>query len=259
LPPELADANVSYVRSDGPRVTVCYGNGDNSPGSVTACLVLDETGEVLGPREFADAERARSYERELPSPVFDVEVDEGITRPGVASLDKTRAFIFAERDGHFHGVFHDLRTQKQIGDVDLARLDIDSGAFTLPYHLREARFVGTRILVTDRVEVGPTYHAFLVSSSGDHIAVGDETSSYTVVDDELIVVIAGKELRLVDVAKLAKVGTLVAPGKTSPLADVLVVTFSDKLVVAHARPAGVFFVDRTNHQKTTERAIPICR
>lgn len=260
LPQSLADANIAYLRADGSRVTACYGNGDNSPGSVTACLVLDELGEVLGPRAWDDAERARLDERELGSATVDVEVADGVTQPAIASLDGTRAFLFVEERGTWRGRFYDLRTEKQIGDIALAKLDPANEVFQVPYHLREARWVGTRVIVTDRVEVGPEYHAYLLSSSGDHVALADETSSYTVIDADFVVAIRGKQLHLIDVEKLADVGTLVAPGASSPLAaHVRVAKFSDQLVVAHARPAGVFFVDRAKRTKTVERAIPICQ
>jgi hypothetical protein len=262
LPSSLADANVAYVRSDGPRVTACYGNGDDTPGSVTHCLVIDESGEVLGPRAWADADKARLAARELPQPV-DVEVAEDVTKPGVATYDKTRAFVFdeVEVDGKksYRGRFYDLRTNKQIGDVDLAKLDPDNGTFTLPHHVREARWVGKRVIVTDREEVGPTYHAYLLSSSGEHLALADQASSYEVIDDQLIAVITRKQIALVDTTKLRTIGTHLAPGKDSPNGDLRIARFSDQLVVAYARPPGVFFVDRATHETIHERTIPICR
>jgi len=260
LPQSLASANIAYVRADGARVTVCYGNGDDSPGSVTACLVLDELGEILGPRAWEDAERARLGELELGSATVDIEVEDGVSRPAIASLDNTRAFVFVEDRGAWRGRFYDLRTEKQIGDIALAKLDPASEVFVVPYHLREVRWVGTRVIVTDRVEVGPEYHSYLLSSSGEHLALADEHSSYSVIDADLIVALRGKELHFIDVEKLVDAGTLVAPGASSPLAaQVRVAKFSDQLVVAHARPAGVFFVDRAKRTKTVERAIPICQ
>lgn len=255
LPPELEHANVAYLRSDGPRVTVCYGNGDDSPGSTTHCLVLDENGDVLGPRTFEDAERARLARRELPSPTVDVEIDEDVTRRGVGTHDKTRAFVFEERDGRVVGVFYDLRTNKQIGAIDLAELDRDGTAFTRTEHVREARWVGHHVIVTDRVEVGPEHLALLVSPSGDHVVVGNERSSHTIIDDELIVVMSGKSIRLIDVRDLAEIRSLVAPGTSSPLGDVAVAAFSDHLVVAHARPAGVIFVGREKPGKGPDRVL----
>lgn len=260
LPPSLADANVAYLRVDGPRITACYGNGDDTPGSVTACLVFDETGAILGTRTWQDADAARLGERELPPPTVQVEITDDVMRDATASYDKTRAFVFDEheREGHFHGVFYDLRTNKQVGDVDLALLHADTDAFTLPYHVREARWVGARVLVTDRVEVGTGYNAFLVSSTGDHVFVADEKSTITVLDDELIAVITQKTLELVDVTKLRKFATISTPGKTSPIGDQRIARFTDQLVVAFARPAGIFFLDRATGLTINNQDIPTC-
>lgn len=260
LPASLATANVAYVRTDGPRITACYGNGDDTPGSLTACLVLDETGEILGPRTWEDAGRARLATRELSQPTVDVEVADDVTRPGVASLDGTRAFVFEgdRGDTRWRGRFFDLRTNKQIGSVDLTALDPASKAFTVPFHLREARWVGTRVLVTDRVEVGPEYHAYLVAATGEHVALGDETSSIEVLDDELVAVLTGKTVRLVDVARLIEGGTFTIPGATSPVGDLRIARFADRLVVAYARPAGILFVER-GLASVTARELPICK
>lgn len=260
LPASLAGANVAYVRADGPRITACYGNGDDTQGSLTACLVLDETGAILGPRTWEDAGRARLATRELSQPTVDVEVAEDVTRPGVASLDGTRAFVFEgeQADTRWRGRFFDLRTNKQIGSVDLTALDPASKAFTVPFHVREARWVGTRMLVTDRVEVGPEYHAYLVAATGEHVSLGDEKSSYEVLDDDLVAVMTGKTVRLVDVPRLRDRGTFTIPGATSPVGDLRIARFADRLVVAYARPAGVLFVER-GVGSVTGRELPICQ
>ena len=255
LPASLADASVAYLRTDGPRVTACYGNGDDSPGSVTHCLVLNELGEVVGPRAWADADRARVGERELPQAI-DVEVDEGVVKPGVATYDRTRAFVFVEVADRYRGRFYDLRTDKLIGDVDLAALAPAAGVFTRADRVREARWVGTRVIVEDREEGGPAGQAFLLASSGDHVPLG---SSYTVLDADLVATTTGKQIVLVDPGLLREVATFLVPGNSSPVGDLRITRFGDQLVVAFARPAGVFFIDRATRLTIHERDIPACR
>ncbi len=266
LPPSLAEANVAYVRADGPRMTVCYGNGDNSKGAVTHCLVLDEEGEILGTRTFDDAEAARLGERELKQPRVDIEEDPDATvkKSYAATYDQTRACGFEDKQL----VFFDLRTNKRIGTLALATLAPDDPlAFELP-RTASARWVGNkRALLTECFDANhidapmsdSECRAWLVATSGESFAIAkDFQSTYKVLDDELIAVWRDKEIRWIGVDRMHEGGHATAPGRPSPVGDLQITRIGERLVVAHARPAGVFFVDRTTFAKTGERAIPTC-
>ena len=281
LPAALADANVALVRADGARATVCYGNGDDSPGSSTQCLVVDETGAVLEAAPWAAVAAARDTPRledgdvrytdgeltycsaSAPVQCATMELDLGSLPDnarvtGATNLDRTQSFLFVPRprDG-WRGLFIDLRTEKQVGDIELGSLD--KGVFATPFH--DARWVGNRILVgefgdpDDPKDKAP-HRTYLVASSGEHVALGADP---VVVDTELVIAVRGKSLRFIDVEKVAEVATLTAPGKDSaPVGGVRIARFSDHLVVAHARPAGVMFVERDGREKSRV-ALPLCK
>jgi hypothetical protein len=268
LPPSLATANVAYVRADGPRVTACYGNGDDSPGSLTACLVLDEVGTVLGPRAFADVEAARLAERDLRQPRVTIEEDPDATsmaKAYVATYDQTRAFGF--EDGH--AVFFDLRTNKRIGSRALSTLAPDDPRAFEPPHAASARWVGNKHVLIAECGNDSTYidaprsasgcRAWLLATNGDAIPLTpDFEGTYEVVDDELVAVWKGKQVRWIAVPAMREVGLLSVPGTESPVGDLRITRFSDQLVVAFARPAGVAFVDRAMHLVINKEDLPIC-
>jgi hypothetical protein len=278
VPAAIADRGVAYVRTDGPRATICYGDGSDSKDAVNLCRVIDEAGTIAGARTWDDAMAARKRETGRLDPFTVTIAGSAITvcspigarcksvkaafpplASGVAgaNLDGSRVFVFGPLG---QGTLYDVATGAAVSSLDLKA--ITKGAFVDPAHVAEATFLGDKLIVSDRVEVGPEHQTFLVDShKAIAIELSETTSSHIVIDADTIVTVRGRTVGVVDVASLATVATVTVPGALvgNPNKPIVVTRFGGSLLVAYAKPAGTIAIDLETRTTTPPRPLPPCR
>lgn len=291
VPAAIADRGVAYVRTDGARATICYGDGSDSRDAVNLCRVIDETGAIVGPRTWDDAMAARKRETGRLDP-HTVTIDASTVsvcppigdrcrsfaaristvhpnRPpaGFSNLDGSRAFVFVPQPvpgkdpvATWYGDVYDVASGKRLSRTRLSKL-VDPLAFTDTFSLFEGQLLGEQVIVTDRVETGPYQLTLLLDPrTGNAIELSDTESSHVVIDVDTIVTVRGRTVGLVDVPTLETVASVTVPGGSTdnPNKPVAVTRFGGSLLVAYAKPAGTIAIDLETRAATAPRPLPVC-